>query len=145
VAILEVTTMDEDPHHELQKKLNTQKLEAAKKDLEGWRKILENGGYEVRPADPTFLERHSCRLLGENCESFDHGKCIFYSCNNKDSNYKKWRKHHERKHPEDDLRYDIRCKTCKKILEDEIKFMDTRIKEFETLHEGMVEENDRRS
>ena len=91
----------------------------------------------MRPADPTFLERHSCRLLGENCESSDHGKCIFYSCNDKNSNYKKWRKHHERAHPGDNLRYGICCDKCKTILKEEISFMENRIAEFERSHEGL--------
>ena len=130
--------MDEDPYHELLRKFNTQKLEAAEKDLEGWEKILKGGG-EVRPADPTFLKRHSCRLIGDNCESSDHGKCIFYSCNDKHSNYKKWRKHHERAHPKDKLRYDISCNKCEAILKDEIQFMRDRITEFKKSHEGLVE------
>jgi len=129
--------MDEDPYHELQKKFNTQKLDAAKKDLDGWKQILVGGG-EVRPEDPTFLERQSCRLLGDNCESSDHGKCIFYSCNDKNSNYKKWRKHHERAHPENKLRYSIHCKKCKEILKDELSFMKKRIEDFESSHECLV-------
>ena len=39
--------------------------------LEDWKKIYEGGG-EVRPEDTTFLGRNSCRLIGENCKSFDH-------------------------------------------------------------------------
>jgi len=63
--------MDEKTYQEQQEKFNTQKLEAAKKDLEDWKKIYEGGG-EVRPEDTTFLGRNSCRLIGENCKSFDH-------------------------------------------------------------------------
>jgi len=122
--------MDEKTYQEQQEKFNTQKLEAAKKDLEGWKKILEGYG-EVRPGDPTFLGRNSCRLIGDNCKSSDHGKCIFYSCNDKKSNYKKWRKHHERAHPGDNLQYRILCGKCKTILEDEIRFMEGRIELFE--------------
>jgi len=122
--------MDEKTYQELQEKFNTQKLEAAKKDLKDWEKIYEGGG-EVRPGDPTFLRRNSCRLMGENCKSFDHGKCIFYNCNDKNSNYKKWRKHHERAHPRDNLRYNICCDKCKTILNEEIRFMKGRIAEFE--------------
>ena len=85
----------------------------------------------MKQADPTFLSRNSCRLIGDNCKSSDHGKCIFYSCNDKKSNYKKWQKHHERAHPEDNLLHKISCDKCKTILEEEIHFMESRIAEFE--------------
>ena len=130
--------MNEKTYREQQEKFNTQKLEAAIKDLDSWKKLLEGWG-EVRPADPTFLRRNSCRLIGDNCESYDHGKCIFYSCNDKNSNYKKWRKHHESAHPEDNLRYNICCKKCKTILKEEIRFMEDRIAKFKRSHEGLVE------
>ncbi len=122
--------MDEKNYKEQQEKFNKQKIEAAKKDLKNWKEIFEGGG-EVRPEDPTFLRRNSCRLIGDSCESYDHGKCIFYSCNDKDSNYKKWRKHHEKVHPEDKLRYNISCDKCTTILKKEICFMEGRIAEFE--------------
>jgi hypothetical protein len=105
------------------------KLEAAKLDLEDWKSFSEEKG-ESKPGHPTYKPRKSCQLFGDNCQSYDMGKCIFYRCHDRPS-YKEWQKHHKNAHPEDNILYKALCDVCRQIRDEEARFMEGRISEFE--------------
>jgi 5-methylcytosine-specific restriction enzyme A len=120
--------MDVKSYQEYQKKLSTKKLDAAKKDLEYWKSLSETIGQPER-GHPDFMLCDSCQLMGPSCQSYDLGKCIFDSCKHRPS-YQEWQKHHINAHPKDELLY-VRCDECKRIQDEETRFMEGRIAELE--------------
>jgi len=127
--------MDEKIYQDLQKIIDTRKLDAAKEDLKGWKSLNERNG-QPEEGHPDYKPRISCRLFNgvssrdRSCQTRELGECIFYCCLNRPS-YKEWRRHHNKAHPEDHLIYKVRCNTCKSLQDEETRFMEGCISEFE--------------
>jgi len=110
------------------------KLDAAKKDLEYWKSLNETYGDADPDKHPDFPQWNSCRLMltKYDCWSYDLGECVFYRCDKRQSR-KEWIKHHRKSHLKDEFFYVYaQCNECKRLHDEETRFMEGRIKEFES-------------
>jgi 5-methylcytosine-specific restriction protein A len=103
------------------------KLDAAKNDLEYWKSLSDTIGQPKRD-NPNCQLFFSCQLMGY-CNSEELGNCVFYLCRTRPSK-RAWKRHHKKYHPKDDLLY-VRCNECKRIQDEETRFMESCISALE--------------
>lgn len=136
MAILEVIWMDE-----LNRIILMNKLDAAKKDLDYWKSLSETYGQPDLDKHTDFPKWYSCQIMltKNDCWTKELGDCVFYRCDRRQSN-RDWISHHKKQHPKDDFFYVYaNCDDCKRLHDEETRFMESRINELERKLSSPVE------